>query len=542
MGAATKDSMLMRAMERAFEGIVSLWPADSRDWARAMQTEFHEMTGTRERLSWLSGGAMSLMAAWTQRLVFGKSKTAVAANPVKKPGVLAFALMAVAIASLALPGMWAGLASITKVWTPSRIGLPQGELATLAREGERNHDARLLAFVAMFSKPAEALRNADEAVALDPNLAWIYFEIRHHWPQAVENSETEFVDRMRKLEAAEPDNAVPYLAEAETYFEIAEPHLSPARLDEAAKEMEKNPAWLAAMQKALAAPRYESYAARRFDLVLSVMRERRMERPIDLMYAEAATPIPDLYNLRVFLVSSVLKGAETSAANGDIRGARKQYGDVILFSQRMRRVGSSSTIENLMALEFSRKAFESEAKTVSGIDSSGEAASASIAHDEIETELAAYRAAVRREWTSAATAAPSAFIIHLCTGIAVLFGLICLTAFVAYWCGLGGHAVWGRAVCRAARISPSVILPTLALFYVNYLPYHKAFWTVSSRDLGGVTWQLGGLLVQPVYFVSMNLSRTAIFFWTSIILVGAMAATLIVARMAVRNWSEHARA
>ncbi|HET9400391.1 MAG TPA: hypothetical protein VFO34_05530, partial [Candidatus Acidoferrales bacterium] len=440
------------------------------------------------------------------------------------------------------PGMWAGIASITKVWTPSRIGLSQSQLAALGREGERNHDASLLAFVAMFSKPAEALRYADEAVAADPSLAWIYFEIRHRWPQAAENSEAEFVDRMRKLEAAEPDNAVSYLAEAETYFASAEPHLSPARLGEAAQEMEKNPAWLAAMQKALSAPRYDSYASRRFDLVLSVMRERRMERPIDLMYAEAATPIPDLYNLRVFLISSVLKRAEASAASGDVRGAQKQYRDVILFSQRMRRAGSSSTIENLMALEFSRKAFESESKTLSGTDSNGDAANASVAHEEIETELAAFRAAVRREWAEGATAAPSAFIIHICTVIAVLCGVVCLTAFVAFGCGLGDHPVFGRAVCRAARISPYFVLPSLALFYVNYLPYHKAFWTVSSKDLGGVSWQLGALLAQPVYFVSTNLSHTAVLFWTSIILVGAIAATLIVARMAVRNWSEQAQA
>src|SRR5579864_5067847 len=71
----------------AFGKIVSLWPADSRDWALAMQAELPQMESTQERLHWLAGGIMSLIKAWWNGSASSDHQKNLA--PVKKPGILA---------------------------------------------------------------------------------------------------------------------------------------------------------------------------------------------------------------------------------------------------------------------------------------------------------------------------------------------------------------------------------------------------------------------------------------------------------------------
>src|SRR5580704_8854432 len=67
----------------AFSKIVCLWPADSRDWALAMQAELPQMESTQQSLQWLAGGIMSLGKAWWNGAASSGNKKDLA--PVKKP-------------------------------------------------------------------------------------------------------------------------------------------------------------------------------------------------------------------------------------------------------------------------------------------------------------------------------------------------------------------------------------------------------------------------------------------------------------------------
>ena len=74
MSAAKHSSRLplaTRFASWAFRGIVRAWPADTRDWARGMQSELTDITDARESLRWLQGGVMSLTKAWWNRALFG---------------------------------------------------------------------------------------------------------------------------------------------------------------------------------------------------------------------------------------------------------------------------------------------------------------------------------------------------------------------------------------------------------------------------------------------------------------------------------------
>src|ERR1700731_3475127 len=85
-GANATEPRRQRATQKfisfAFGKIVSLWPADSRDWALAMQAELPQMESTQESLHWLAGGIMSLIKAWWNGALSSDNKKEL--TPVKK--------------------------------------------------------------------------------------------------------------------------------------------------------------------------------------------------------------------------------------------------------------------------------------------------------------------------------------------------------------------------------------------------------------------------------------------------------------------------
>ncbi len=115
----------------AFRGIVRMWPADTRDWARGMQSELTDITDARESLRWLQGGVMSLTKAWWNRALFGAKSGE--RRPLKLPGIGAIAFLLLAIISLALPGMRQGLTAVVQTWQSSRGDLSDSELRATRR-------------------------------------------------------------------------------------------------------------------------------------------------------------------------------------------------------------------------------------------------------------------------------------------------------------------------------------------------------------------------------------------------------------------------
>src|ERR1700684_974088 len=77
------QSAAQKFIASVFSKIVWLWPADSRDWALAMQAELPQMESTQQSLHWLAGGIMSLGKAWWNQLIYGG--TSQEAAPAKLP-------------------------------------------------------------------------------------------------------------------------------------------------------------------------------------------------------------------------------------------------------------------------------------------------------------------------------------------------------------------------------------------------------------------------------------------------------------------------
>jgi len=283
MRAPKMNSIAIRMMDRAFAAIVEAWPADSRDWARAMHAEFYELTTAGEKFSWLLGGAMSLTSAWTQRLAFGPSRKNVPVKPVKKPGALALVFMAVAVASLALPGMWRGIITVWQTWNASAAAYSPSQLESMGHEAELKHDAKMLAFVAeRLSDSPSGWHCADAAVALDPSLTWVYFERPNYWYRRIPSPD-EALRRARLLEKWDPNNAVPYLMEASVAFDrheeqwIHNTNFSSRSTEQRADELASDATWSIPMEKAFAASRYDDFIRRSIELNIAVVRENKLK-------------------------------------------------------------------------------------------------------------------------------------------------------------------------------------------------------------------------------------------------------------------------
>jgi hypothetical protein len=152
----------------------------------------------------------------------------------------------------------------------------------LQKEASRHRDPQLLALLALMSGDNnEKTRSAAEAVQGDPSLTWIYSMIRvNEQPCCMLHPPVE--SGVAELEKWDPDNAVPRLMAAEVVYERAEKawfESGGRGYFDLEKAVEQDPKWLAAMDFAFKAPKYDSYAPRAFDLCRAVAARYDIREP-----------------------------------------------------------------------------------------------------------------------------------------------------------------------------------------------------------------------------------------------------------------------
>jgi len=142
-------------------------------------------------------------------------------------------------------------------------------LQNLAARAERENDARTLAFVSLVLAHSErATTFANHAVALGPALVWIYASSRVDGRPEFEPKEG-----LARLLESDRDNAVLELLAARIIFEpryyalISHPPPSDQEIEAA---VTTDPAWIAHMDRAFRAPRYDGYFDRHWQLTREV--------------------------------------------------------------------------------------------------------------------------------------------------------------------------------------------------------------------------------------------------------------------------------
>jgi len=285
-----------RAAEWLLQRALRFWPHESGKWGRALAAELPSVENPWDAFRWAMGGLMLLIREWL-RHALGSWKRPIgvpAGGPLESewknsPRVprtprIVTALLLLASASLFLASdvrqaFRAGL----RAWSPSG-GWPEYMefVPKLRKEASTHRDPQLLALLALLSDDNnEKVRAATDAVQADPSLTWIYSKIYlNEQPCCMLHSPMEL--GVAALQKWDPDNAVPRLLVANVIYERVEK----AWVDSGErgyfgleKVVERDPKWLAAMDFAFKAPKYDSYARKTFDLYRAVADRYEIRAP-----------------------------------------------------------------------------------------------------------------------------------------------------------------------------------------------------------------------------------------------------------------------
>jgi hypothetical protein len=265
----------------------------------------------------------------------------------KRPWVWATLLLALALLSLA--GFRQALTTLSvpfkaDPWQESFLSTRT--LGQIERQAIAQANARALAFVALHHPDInEAARDAEKAIAMDAHLTWISARFASAHP--LDHNPAPWIAR---LKVWDPDNAFPYLLEAGAFFDkssFAARWTGRSQL-ELRRVVGTESDISVPMQKAFAAPKYDNYAAQRFELDRAVFQQQGWDRPDLLMFAEASRPYPNLLATRSYAQYLVEDLGETAEKAGRNDEAAAQYRTVAQFGVRMER--ASTDIERLIGI------------------------------------------------------------------------------------------------------------------------------------------------------------------------------------------------
>ncbi len=307
-----------------------------------MLAELDFVEGDFRALAWATGGAGVLMKRSLVHFVIGRRDAVLAGGGpaplddsrgglMRKTSV-GFAILGASVLGVLLfaPSFRQAVSVSTDswLWVINQPSISARKTEALVEKARAELDAESLAFVALqWGDP----RLADEAVALDPKLTWIYYSqavlavrMRPNTPEA----ET----WVKKLVAWDPDNAAPHLLEAQLEAQRISGgnfvSLSPSQLRSDGRLM-------SAVQAGFNSAKCDSYFSSRLDLYRTVMARRHLTSPLLVLGALSSQPVPDWVLLERFAYLFYERGAELEK-KGDLEGASREYWTVARFGQTMR--------------------------------------------------------------------------------------------------------------------------------------------------------------------------------------------------------------
>lgn len=359
---------------------------------------------------------------------------------------------------------------LAKMASASQLSLES--LAEAARQAEAQRDAKTLAFVALYTLDTrERTRVADLATSLDPTLTWIYcslfFSERRYGVY-----DPELDKWVARLEAWDPDNGFPYLMEAAQVWARRKIKLSPEQLEPLAEETE----WRTAMQKVFAAPRYDSYALRRFELEREWLHRRHLDYPAVVLISVASYPIPDLLQLRSYsrlLVGKLGKEAEEAGRSAE---ALTLYWTAAHMGARMQ-VQGLSTIEKVMGGTLQDLASERLLPLLRKTGRTDEALSLEYARELSRQRIEAFRG--KDPLTRSSNYYWAAILVHLSLGLIVVFGFLTIIA-VAYvnlkrWVRPEKKGRLYQVMTVMENYLPILLFLACLGLYISYYPYARNF-------------------------------------------------------------------
>jgi hypothetical protein len=524
------------------------WPEETRTWGTALAAEIDETTDAFETLLWSWGGIMlfarSVVAsvlAWL-KLPAGTPLPRNAGGGPVDPSILsrrsrlltACVLIAAAVVVLSPEGREA-IATVRASWgdfqqSPS----DRRTLEKLAARGEKDNDAATLAFVALnVDDPERFTTLADRAVSLNPEFVWIYgaTDLLAYGSSAV------WEERLERLQASDPGNAVPVFLAAESVAERSDStygHLSPAEIE---ARLASNPKWMALMVRAFASPRYDSYMRRRSQLTSDVWTRERYLSPAVVFQGFWLHAIPNLGYLSYFSEIRIHE-AEKAFAAGDLEEAERLLGAVDSLSERMVS-GNSMLVERAVGLSLARGANRKLGELYKRAGRIADAQRAGLRVQQLEERQDGLwpkdaRTARLQAFRRAGILVQGFGILAVLAGFAALAGILVLELWPARF--RNRKTSWPKVLCWVTDYAPSTSLVASGALLLSFLPYARAFSEYRTSTAGLASQEA---LVEALSgFMSPNYygwrAEYAFLIWSFVTVALATFATFIVARRIYR--------
>ncbi len=549
-----QNSLLTRIAVSSLELAVRHWPGNSRRWGQALLSEMGEISEPSAALNWAAGGIFLFFRAvvshfyeW-MRLPAGAGFSTGAPTSGKgrpqfpKHSRLATAVVLMATAFLFfLPIGREAVRTVRASWRG--FVASDGDrrnLEKIAAEAEKEKDARELAFVALTYPDGErAMQFADRAVALDPNLVWIYAS-RYNRRDGRDWSKN--AEWLKRLKSSDPDNAYVYLVSAYGEGERRVQEMTGDRSGTAegtGKVLSGDGEWMKEMDQASRAPKYDSYFGRHEQLEREGWTKTPSLSPSLIAMSLWSHSIPDASQIQAYADLRVHEALEAGSA-GNVTEAASVLGEITNFGKRMT-AGGSTLFDRGIGLGVTQRGLEGFEKLYSANDEANEV-------KEIDGQLREVEASKRTlvhsymGWRSElisglrwkAIAVQASAIFSLILAIAIALSLLVLEAGAAFgW----RRAAAGRWIaCRLADYGPALFLVSGAIFLWSFQPIAEIFEHYRSMELPnlegvGLFWELFALGdANPVSYLYEPYHQ-----WLVLTAILVAMAVIVVARGLVRT-------
>jgi hypothetical protein len=465
--------------------VAKLWPEETLPWGLALERELFVVKGPRASLRWAWGGVRLLTQAWWNHFLRSWNR------PIGVPGEGPLAELAKNARRVPRTPRWVTalllLASLTVVMIPDVREAMRASLAawshrwgvmpdsrTLARLRKASSDPQAMALMALLSEDSvERVRMADEAVRLDPSLTWIYSQVRTTAGQNCCRYElpAEWIEKLKKWD---PDNAVPRLLAAQQRFIRFEDEWAQrgyrGEYDREAKHYLANDAkWMAVMQFAFQAPKYESYDSKRFELYRTVA-ERYDFRDLGMVHEILSRQFPAWTHNAWIYGELLLDRGEAAERSGNDRQAIELYSQPAQSGERMAEQ-SHTDFERSAWIGIERSSLRRLAALLAKSGRAEEATLASYKLAAFETSLLP---SVRVKFWERSENGWEGFMIRFLTAGIFLLGAAALAGFSVLW-ARGCEALESRGLGLALASLAVDYCPVLLLMagcglFVAYRP------------------------------------------------------------------------
>lgn len=488
--------------------IVWLWPQETKEWGLAFEAELPEIATPLASARWVMGGAALLAreslrhfakSLWRPLGIAAPSDSSAFpgnSGPAPRlPRFFAALFLFASLAMLCLPEVRESLGS-SVLFGQTRIHeyFQERNSQKLCQIARTNHDPQLLAFLSLaLSYNKEHLTWADEAIRRDPSLTWVdYSTASWSWRDTDQNH---FLpdERIARLQAFDPQNAATLLLSAEVISHPVRAHVdySHDTSEEHAweREVAKNPAWVAAMDRAFSAPRFHDYFAQQVDLARQVCARYHISDPGLVGYAFFAPGLLE-NNINIEAYSRFLvRSGEEAAQHKNWSQAIQNYEKVEQFAEK---IPNEDKSRRWLAAKIGGIAAKKLELAYEATNHPKEAQIAAAKFAPWDKTTAEFQSHSRQEYVLGKGQRPwsraerAGLVINLAV---VLIAIVLPLTALAFLCVaiapsysrriLGGFY---RLACLAADVAPIVLVLSFVLLFFAYRPYAHPFQDAASPE------------------------------------------------------------